>query len=117
MGRSSRKAEGEGSRRFDADTIERGMRERIRDTIELIVEEELEAALGARVSERVGEERNGYRHGHRERTLTTSLGATTISMPRARLNGADGSSAQWRSQTVRRYERRTARVDEAILGV
>jgi hypothetical protein len=67
---------------------------------------ELEAALGARVSQRVGEEWNGCRHGHRERTLTTSLGATTISMPRARLNGADGSSAEWHSETVRRYERK-----------
>jgi transposase-like protein len=117
MERDSRKAVKDGSRRFDADTIEREIRERIRDTIELIVEEELEAALGARVSQRVGEQRSGYRHGHRERTLTTSLGPTTIAMPRARLNGADGSSAEWHSQTVRRYERRTARVDEAILGV
>ena len=117
MRRSSRKAGEDGSRRFDADTIEREIRERVRDTIELIVEEELEAALGARVSERVGEQRAGYRHGHRERTLTTSLGATTIAMPRARLNGADGSSVEWHSETVRRYERRTARVDEAILGV
>ena len=30
---------------------------------------------------------------------------------------ADGTRAEWRSQTVRRYERRTTRVDEAILGV
>ncbi|HYX83068.1 MAG TPA: transposase, partial [Gemmatimonadales bacterium] len=30
---------------------------------------------------------------------------------------ADGTSREWRSETVRRYQRRTTRVDEAILGV
>jgi putative transposase len=38
-------------------------------------------------------------------------------MPRARLQRTDGTSTEWRSETVRRYERRTTRVDEAILGV
>ena len=99
------------------DTIEARMRTRIRETIEMVVEQELEAALGAALSARVGETRQGYRHGTRERTLTTSLGPTTIEMPRARVRQADGSTAEWRSHTVRRYQRRTTRVDEAILGV
>ena len=34
-------------------------------------------------------------------------------MPRARVRGADGSRGEWRSETVRRYQRRTTRVDEA----
>jgi transposase-like protein len=38
-------------------------------------------------------------------------------MPRARVCQADGPTAEWRSHTVRRYQRRTTRVDEAILGV
>jgi putative transposase len=99
------------------DTIEARMRARIRDTIERVVEEELEAALGAAPSARVGETRQGYRHGTRERMLTTSLGPTAIAMPRARVRQADGTSAEWRSRTVRRYQRRSTRVDEAILGV
>jgi transposase-like protein len=99
------------------DTIEGRMRNKIRDTIERVVEEELEAALGAAPSARVGETRQGYRHGMRERTLTTSLGPTTIAMPRARVRQADGTRTEWRSHTVRRYQRRTTRVDEAILGV
>jgi hypothetical protein len=41
--------------------------------------------LGAAKSQRVGSERAGYRHGKRARRLTTSLGATTIAMPRARI--------------------------------
>jgi transposase-like protein len=92
------------------------MRERIRATIEEIVEEELAIALGAGRSSRV-EERRGYRHGTRERTLTTTLGPATFEMPRARVVAADGARKEWRSETIRRYERRTARLDEAILGV
>lgn len=102
---------------FGRDTIEARMRSRIRETIEAIVEDELEAALGAERSARVGDARQGYRHGVRERMLTTSLGPATIAMPRARIRQADGTAREWRSATVRRYERRTTRVDEAILGV
>jgi transposase-like protein len=102
---------------FGADSIEMAMRLRIRDTIEELVKEELDAALGAPKSARVGATRQGYRHGTRERTLTTSLGPTTIGMPRARVQQADGARREWRSETVRRYQRRTTRVDEAILGV
>jgi putative transposase len=101
---------------FGRDTIEQAMRLRIRDTIEELVKDELDAALGARKSARVGEQRQGYCHGTRERTLTTSLGPATL-MPRARIQQADGTCAEWRSATVRRYERRTTRVDEAMLGV
>ena len=102
---------------FGPDTIETLMRARVRTTIEAIVQEELDAALGAAKSARVGETRQGYRHGSRERTLTTSLGPATIPMPRARMQAADGTTAEWRSATVTRYQRRTVRVDEMILGV
>jgi putative transposase len=98
-------------------SLEELMRERIRGTIEIIVEQELEEALGAASSARVGAQRAGYRHGHRARTLSTSLGASTIAMPRARIEGADGGRYEWRSQIIPRYQRRTERVDEAILGV
>ena len=102
---------------FGHDSIERAMRRRSRETIEEGVKQELEAVLGAMKSARVGDARQGYRHGTRERTLTTSLGPTTMAMPRARVHHADGTSREWRSETVRRYQRRSTRVDEAILGV
>jgi hypothetical protein len=70
--------------------LEELMRERIRTTIKGIIDEELVAALGAARSQRSGPVRVGYRHGKRSRTLTTSLGPTTIAMPRARLEGEDG---------------------------
>lgn len=101
---------------FGPDSIELRMRDRIRITIEALVNEELDAALGASKSERV-EERRGYRHGRRERTITTSLGPTNLSMPRARLEDEAGAEKEWRSEVIPRYQRRTARVDEAILGL
>jgi Transposase, Mutator family len=64
--------------------LEDFLRERIRATSKTIIEEELEAALGAAKSQRVGSERAGYRHGKRARRLMTSLGTTTITMPRGR---------------------------------
>ncbi len=118
MGESSKAgSEGKEGIKFDRDTIERTIRERVRDIIEEIVEAELDGALGATVSQRVGDERKGYRHGYRERTLTTSTGPTTFAMPRARLSDRDGGRHEWESQTVARYERRSRRVDEAIVGV
>ena len=102
--------------RWNRETVEEAIRYKVRETIEAILEEELEAALGAGLSARVGDQRRGYRHGWRTRTLTTSCGPTTVEVPRARLR--DGARAvEWHSETLPRYQRRTARVDEAILGV
>src|ERR1700739_2573541 len=106
MERDSRKAVGEEGFEWGADTIETEIRERIRGMIETIVEEELEAALGASKSQRVGEARTGYRHGARERQLSTSLGKTTIMLPRARLKHADGAECEWHSRIIPRYQRR-----------
>ena len=99
-----------------ADSIEAKIQERVRGMIEAIVEEELEAALGAGKSQRVGVVRRGYRHGVRTRQLSTSLGQTTIRLPRARLRGGDGAEQEWHSRVVPRYQRRTERVDGALLG-
>jgi transposase-like protein len=99
------------------DSIEAGVRGRIRAWIEELVEAELTAVLGAAVSERLGTARQGYRHGHRERTLSTSLGPTTFQLPRARLQSPTGATEEWQSAVVPRYQRRTGRVDEALLGV
>jgi putative transposase len=99
------------------DSIEVGVRGRIRTWIEELVEAELTAALGAELSERPGAGRRGYRHGHRERTLSTSLGPSTFQLPRARVQTVGGGTREWQSAVVPRYQRRTSRVDEALLGV
>src|ERR1700739_2144973 len=116
MERDSRKAVGEEGLEWGADTIEAEIRERGRGMIEAIIEEELESVLGAGRSQRVGAARSGYRHGMRERQLTTSLGKTTIVLPRARLKGGEGEESEWHSRIIGRYQRRTERVDAALLG-
>jgi transposase-like protein len=78
-------------------SLEMVIRTRARAWIETIVEEELESVLAVKPSAR-GESRCGYRHGTRERTVTTSLGPTTLAMPRARLRQPEGSSTEWPSR-------------------
>ncbi|MBV8356446.1 MAG: IS256 family transposase [Deltaproteobacteria bacterium] len=116
MERDSRKAVEEEGCEWGPDTIEAEIRGRIRGMIEAIVETELESVLGAGRSQRVGTARTGYRHGARERQLTTSLGKSTITLPRARLKSSDGTESEWHSRIIRRYQRRTERVDTALLG-
>ena len=71
------------ARLFDTwiDPIETGVRERVRDWIEALIEAELAAALGRpRYGRAAGEEpavgTRGYRHGRRSRTLTGTVAVT-----------------------------------------
>ena len=50
----------------------------------------------------------------RARQLTTSLGETTIMLPRARLKGADGVEREWHSRIIPRYQWGSERVDGAF---
>lgn len=101
--------------RFRRD-IDRAMRERVREAIEVIVDEELTEALGCPRHDRT-ENRLGYRNGSIEREVTMETGLQRIRIPRGRIDQNDGSSKEFRSQVLPRYARRTRRVDEAILGV
>ena len=116
MERDSRKAVEEEGFEWRPDTIEAEIRERVRGRIEAIVEEELQATLGAGRSQRVGAGRAGYRHGRRQRELTTSVDKTKLTVPCARLKGADGAESEWHSRIIPRYQRRTERVNAALLG-
>jgi putative transposase len=106
------------------DPIETGIRERVRGFIEELVEEELSDALGRTRYQRPGRpaepaaarRASGYRHGRRERQLLGSFGPVTISVPRARLNQADGTSREWRSDALPRYARMTKQVEALIAG-
>ena len=91
------------------------IRRRVREAIELVLDEELEAALGAGRHERTGE-RVGYRNGKQQRTVVTEHGPTDLQIPRGRLFNDDGSSVEWHTELLPRYQRRTAQVDEAVLG-
>ena len=105
------------------DAIEDGVRARVRGFIETMLEEELSDALSRpRYGRRKpGEDEAapsvvGVRHGHRERTLTGTFGKTRIAVPRARLEGEDGKTREWRSGSLRAYQRRTRAADALIAG-
>src|ERR1041384_5954610 len=94
------------------DPIEEMIRDRVRGFIEELVEAELDDALGRSRYQRPGiadmtRRPAGYRHGRRERQLLGSFGPATISVPRGRLNNADGTHREWHSVTLPRYARMT----------
>ena len=96
------------------DPLTVALRGKIREVLETLVHTELDDILAAvRYERRAG--RQGYRHGSIPRTLTTGLGPTTVTLPRARLRQGD-ESVEWRSQLIPRYQRRTEAVDAAVLG-
>jgi putative transposase len=97
------------------DLLTEHLRARIAEWLTAILEAEITEVLGAVRYARTGDERRGYRHATRSRTVTTSIGSTTVAVPRGRLFGANGGS-EWRSSLLPRYARRTRCVDEGILG-
>ena len=95
--------------------VERQLRQHIREAVEVTLEEELAAALGSSRHERT-DGRRGYRHGTVARRLTTSDGLRVITVPRGRVDSAEGTTAEFRSELLPRYARRTRDVDDAILS-
>lgn len=94
-----------------SDPIEDRLRETVRATIEALVDEELSAFLGRIRYGRSGGARKGFRHGRRERELVGTSGTETVSVPRARIEGEDGRTTEWRSKALRRYHRLTKRAE------
>jgi transposase-like protein len=107
------------------DPIETGIRDRVRGLIEEMICGELDAFLSrprygrraaAADSSDVAACVAGHRHGSRVRTLTGTFGKTEIAVPRARLNTSDGKTREWKSQSLRAYQRRTLAADALIAG-
>jgi len=105
------------------DPIEDGVRERVRGFIEAMLEEELDGALSrpryGRRKANGSEDPSpivGCRHGHRKRALTGTFGKAEIAMPRARIKGGDGKTSEWKSKSLRAYQRRTKAADALIAG-
>jgi putative transposase len=105
------------------DPIETELRTKVRGLIEAMIEEELEVALarprygrpsGPPVEDGATVPIAGHRHGRRIRSLTGTFGRTEITVPRARIFGADGKTAEWKSKVVRSYQRRTRAADALI---
>ena len=98
------------------DPIEDRLRDNVRSTIEAVFEEELAAFLGCLRYGRGGASK-GYRHGHRNRQLTGTFGTETISVPRGRIEGEDGTVTEWRSKALPRYQRLTKKAEALIASV
>jgi putative transposase len=106
------------------DPIEAGLRDRVREFIQAMIEGELDMALsrpryGRRAKTVSGEAEGGvgatgHRHGHRSRSLMGTFGGVEIEVPRARLNTPDGKTTEWKSQALRAYQRRTLAADALI---
>ena len=107
------------------DPVEAGLRAKVRGFIETMIEEELDTALlrpryGRRLEltapDNAAAPIVGHRHGHRMRSLTGTFGPTQIAVPRARIIGEDGKTAEWKSKSLRAYQRRTRQADALIAG-
>lgn len=99
------------------DPIEDRLRQNIRATIEALFEEELAAFIGRCRYDRGGGSKKGYRHGHRDRQLTGTFGTETVSVPRARIENAEGQTTEWRSKALPRYQRLTKKAEALIASV
>ena len=103
------------------DPIETEVRERAREFIEELIRGELDAALarprygrGHMTGDEGSTGISGYRHGQRTRSLTGTFGPIKLEVPRARLNGPDGKTTEWKSSALRAYQRRTLAADALI---
>src|SRR5450759_2298208 len=103
------------------DPIETEVRARAREFIEELIRGELDAVLARPRygrSQMAGSEGRagvvGHRHGSRTRSLTGTFGPIEIAVPRARLNTAEGKTAEWKSKALRAYQRRTLAADALI---
>jgi putative transposase len=109
------------------DPIESGLRDRAREFLQAMLEAELDEVLvRSRYARRAKPSNDdleartvgvtGHRHGHRSRTLLGTFGQVEIDVPRARLNTSDGRTTEWKSRTLRTYQRRTLAADALIAG-
>jgi transposase-like protein len=103
------------------DPIETEVRARSRQFIEELIRGELDAALARPrygrsqiAGNEAGADVTGHRHGSRTRSLTGTFGPIEISVPRARLTTPEGGTAEWKSQALRAYQRRTLAADALI---
>jgi putative transposase len=103
------------------DPIEAEVRARSRQFIEELLRGELDAALARPRygrNQTAGNEGRadvtGHRHGSRTRSLTGTFGPIEIAVPRARLTTSGGGTAEWKSQALRAYQRRTLAADALI---
>src|SRR6202048_3561324 len=107
------------------DPVEASLRVTVRGFIETMIEEELDTALsrpryGRRLELTAADNAAGpvvgHRHGHRMRSLTGTLGQPKTAAPLSRCIVEDGKTAEWKSKSLRAYQRRTKQAEALIAG-
>lgn len=101
---------------FGPDLLTGGIRGKLKELVQVLLEGEVEEALDAAKYAR-SEVRAGYRNGTKPRTIHTSMGSVKLEMPRARLDRAQGGTEEWQSQLLPRFERRSRSLDETLLSM
>src|SRR5206468_587258 len=95
--------------------IEAGLRDRVREFIQAMIEGELEKVLSRpryrRRAKPHHEHRDGpsgisgHRYGHRSQSLIGTFGRVEIAVPRARLDTPDGKTTEWKCKALPAYQR------------
>jgi putative transposase len=92
------------------DPLEAGVRKHIRSLIEAMLESELDAALNRGRYKRAKPPR-GQRHGHCNRRILGTFDPITVSVPRAWLVDAHGTTREWRNRTLPAYKQLTRQAE------
>lgn len=87
----------------------------MRSYLQELLEQVVTAALG-RLRHGREADATGYRNGHRERTLVGTFGRVQLAVPRARIEGDDGATQEFRSALLPRYKRLTGSALAIIAG-
>lgn len=98
------------------DLLTESIRGKLKEIVEVLLQSEIDEALKAARYSR-SRERAGYRNGTKSRTLHTSMGSVELEVPRARMSAPLGTPAEWLSELLPRYERRTGDLDAALLSL
>ena len=101
---------------FGPDPLTSAIRGKLQELVGVLVEGELEEALEVARYAR-SEARAGYRHGTKPRTFHTSLGTIDGEVPRGRMLQANGSTEEWQSELLPRYERRSKSLDATLVSM
>lgn len=101
---------------FGDDPLTEGIRAKVSELVKVMLEAELDEVIKVLRYGR-GKDRNGYRNGVKERKIWSSLGATDIEVPRARLKEGSGKEYEWQSVILPRYQRRTSRIDATLVSL
>lgn len=99
-----------------ADLISEGVKSKVSQLIEVMLEAELDEAIAVARYAR-GSERQGYRNGTKPRQIHGGFGRAVLRVPRGLIANACGNETEWRSRLLPLYKRRTKQLDAALVSL